>query len=295
MQELHHFLPSSLHNYFNQLLCPSIITNLPKDISTIFDDEMQWNGTWDDVENLENDEFDYSQQVVTRQQPQHYNFFSTIVAEAHKKFKSFFIKINWTSLKDAEWLMGNQLEMCNVDDIILHLQASGAASQSVELANKLNIQNEIEIRKWCVIKKADEFRCIIKNNKLVVICQRYLDMYFSSIEKRKNEIVTAICNFFKESIQPCKFPIPDYIMDIHIKDKVELIDINPLSNEYLSTTLCDADELQKILEKNELTPTFLFLENDKILPNIETAYGMPEEFFDDDIVRTLQENPESLL
>ncbi|KAK7823900.1 hypothetical protein U0070_020571, partial [Myodes glareolus] len=63
------------------------------------------------------------------------------------------------------------------------------------------IEYELVLRKWCELIPGAEFRCFVKENKLIGISQRDYTQYYDHISKQKEEIRRCIQDFFTEHIQ----------------------------------------------------------------------------------------------
>ncbi|KAB1254079.1 Cell division cycle protein 123-like protein, partial [Camelus dromedarius] len=73
---------------------------------------------------------------------------------------------------------------------------------------------QLVLRKWCELIPGAEFRCFVKENKLIGISQRDYTQYYDHISKQKEEICRGIQDFFKKHIQ-YKFLDEDFVFDIY--------------------------------------------------------------------------------
>ncbi|PIO29517.1 hypothetical protein AB205_0174850, partial [Aquarana catesbeiana] len=64
-----------------------------------------------------------------------------------------------------------------------------------------NVKYELVLRKWCELIPGGEFRCFVKENKLIGISQRDYTQYYDHICKQKEDIQRSIQKFFQKNIQ----------------------------------------------------------------------------------------------
>ncbi|NXX58144.1 CD123 protein, partial [Scopus umbretta] len=91
-----------------------------------------------------------------------------------------------------------------------------------------SLDYELVLRKWCELIPGAEFRCFVKENKLIGISQRDYTQYYDHISKQHEEICRSIQEFFKKHIQ-YKFLDEDFVFDVYrdSRGKIWLIDFNP--------------------------------------------------------------------
>ncbi|KAL8219081.1 UNVERIFIED_CONTAM: hypothetical protein K2H54_004204 [Gekko kuhli] len=82
-----------------------------------------------------------------------------------------------------------------------------------------SLQYELVLRKWCELIPGAEFRCFVKENKLIGISQRDYTQYYEHISKQKEEICRCIQEFFKKHIQ-YKFFDEDFVFDVYRDSRV---------------------------------------------------------------------------
>ena len=176
-----------------------------------------------------------------------------------------FIKLNWSSPKDATWIVFNNSLRCSSlsqlylllksSDFIVHdltrpfkfcideetvkpsVQYSLILRQRSELLYQtcfihLNMTQFIICcliyRNWLDVNPGSEFRCFVKEEELIAICQRDNSNYYDHIAIQQESIKQDIISFFREHIKN-KFPSADFVFDVirTTKDKVILVDFNP--------------------------------------------------------------------
>lgn len=164
--------------------------------------------------------------------------FSTKVQEAINSLGgSVFPKLNWSSPRDAYWIALNSSLKCkSLSDIFLLFKSSDFVTHDftqpfiycTDDSPDPSVKYELVLRKWCELIPGAEFRCFVKENKLIGISQRDYTQYYEHICKQKGDIRRSIEDFFKENIQ-YKFLDEDFVFDIYrdSEGKIWLIDFNP--------------------------------------------------------------------
>ncbi len=106
--------------------------------------------------------------------------FDKQINKALSKFGKVFIKLNWSSPKDAYWVL-NKLSCDRLSDVYIQLRSSDFVNH--DLTEPLNdcedydtIENKelikcikyvLVVREWISINSSMEFRCFVHNNKLI--------------------------------------------------------------------------------------------------------------------------------
>ncbi|XP_013823892.1 PREDICTED: cell division cycle protein 123 homolog isoform X3 [Capra hircus] len=153
------------------------------------------------------------------------------------------------------------------------------------------MEYELVLRKWCELIPGAEFRCFVKENKLIGISQRDYTQYYDHISKQKEEICRCIQDFFKKHIQ-YKFLDEDFVFDIYrdSRGKVWLIDFNPFGevtdsllftwDELLSGTNLKGDFSEgEALEQD--APAFRCTNSEvTVQPSPYLSYRLPKDFVD---------------
>ncbi len=123
---------------------------------------------------------------------------------------SVFVKLNWSSAKDARWITFDKTLRCTTaGEVCLLLKSSAFIANDLDHAfDDCTIRIDpskplkrppklfIVLRKWTELHPSREFRSFIVNNKLVGICPR--DLSFSPdllVETTQRAIKTAIATF----------------------------------------------------------------------------------------------------
>lgn len=144
------------------------------------------------------------------------------------------MKTIWNSPKDAFWITAGQTMCCkDITDIYQLLKASGICKEDLachnlpvfdldplEEANSSSTDSDSSVtdstgnnqflvfKKWQEIHPGTEFRCFVRNKKLIGISPRDWPQYHEFICTQRVNIVRDIVSIFKEHIKP-KFPLYD--------------------------------------------------------------------------------------
>ncbi|ORY84107.1 D123-domain-containing protein [Leucosporidium creatinivorum] len=89
---------------------------------------------------------------------------------------------------------------------------------------------ELVLKKWFDMPKSQEWRCFVKDRKLVAISQRDTNYYdFLQPEDVQADLRAKISAFFKDEIRDV-FPSQSYVIDLYLtrgNDRLFIIDFNP--------------------------------------------------------------------
>ncbi|EKD16429.1 uncharacterized protein L3040_008530 [Drepanopeziza brunnea f. sp. 'multigermtubi'] len=149
-------------------------------------------------------------------------------------------KLNWSAPKDATWISmkKNSMECSTPNDIYLLLKSSDFVTHDLEYAfddcaeddtvKQEDINYVLVLRKWFRVNPSCEFRCFVKNRRVIGICQRDLN-HFDFLFPLKDRIRDTILDYFENTLKE-SFPDKDFVFDIYLPkpyDRVRLVDINP--------------------------------------------------------------------
>jgi len=181
----------------------------------------------------------------------------------------------------------NRLKCTNLADIFLLLKSSDFITHDLcepfkfchDDNNDLlsTIQYVLVLRKWSALQPSKEFRCFVRNNRIIAISQRDSENYYNFIGSTADEILLNLVEFFNNHIQN-KFPSIDFVVDIYRKDsnKLYIIDFNPWG-PMTDTLLFDWSELLTL--SNNEKPEFRFVNSQNgIKPNSYTQYAIPKRY-----------------
>ena len=95
-----------------------------------------------------------------------------------------FVKLDLKAPLDAKWIsVGKNLLCYDANDVAMLLKASNTIRNHLE--NSVNKTHQIVIRSWIDFHPSGEFRCFVKNSKLIAITQKQIDIYFPFLEEEK--------------------------------------------------------------------------------------------------------------
>nr|KAF6499414.1 cell division cycle 123 [Molossus molossus] len=204
------------------------------------------------------------------------------------------------TLTDAYWIaMNSSLKCKTLSDIFLLFKSSDFITRDftqpfihcTDDSPDPCMEYELVLRKWCELIPGAEFRCFVKENKLIAISQRDYTQYYDHISKQKEEICRCIQDFFTKHIQ-YKFLDEDFVFDIYrdSRGKVWLIDFNPFG-EVTDSLLFTWEEL--ISERNlngdfsegdaleQDSPAFRCTNSEvTVQPSPYLSYRLPKDFVD---------------
>ncbi|KAI8913589.1 D123-domain-containing protein [Gorgonomyces haynaldii] len=154
-----------------------------------------------------------------------------------------FPKLNWSSPKDASWMLcGNTLMCQSFDDIVLLLKSSDFVAHDlsfpyehcddVAVDRQVEVQDgtyELVLRQWYTLHPSNEFRCFVRNNEIIGISQRDTTNYYPFLKEKIDDYQEIIFELFEDKIQG-KFADPSFVLDIYINpgnEKAFIMDFNP--------------------------------------------------------------------
>ncbi|NP_001087878.1 cell division cycle protein 123 homolog [Xenopus laevis] len=254
-----------------------------RDLNCTEEDEVQWS---DD------------ESTATLTAPEFPEFSIKVQEAINSLGGSVFPKLNWSSPRDAYWIaLNSSLKCTTLSDIFLLFKSSDFVTHDftqpfiycADDSPDPNIKYELVLRKWCELIPGAEFRCFVRENKLIGISQRDYTQYYDHISKQKEEIRKSIQYFFQEHIQ-YNFPDEDFVFDIY-KDsqgKIWLIDFNPFGEvtdsllftwEELRRNLCDVPG--DVENEDQDCPTFRYTNREvTVQPSPYLSYRLPKDFVD---------------
>ncbi|EDN08646.1 cell cycle control protein [Histoplasma capsulatum] len=171
-------------------------------------------------------------------------------------------KLNWSAPKDATWISAtNDMQCRTPNDIYLLLKSSDFVTHDLEHAfdgcvsdteEKSDGEVEVEVeegkekeqkqaeqsripyhlvlRKYITLNPSLEFRCFVRDRKLLCLCQRDLN-HFNFLFGLRDNLRDKIQTFFDIRLRDT-FPDPDFVFDVYVPpphNRVWLIDINPFA------------------------------------------------------------------
>ncbi|XP_016121565.1 cell division cycle protein 123 homolog isoform X2 [Sinocyclocheilus grahami] len=134
-----------------------------------------------------------------------------------------FPKLNWSAPRDANWIALNSSLQCqSLCDIFLLFKSSDFITHDLtqpflhcsDDSPDPTINYELVLRKWSELIPGAEFRCFVKENKVIAISQRDYTQHYQHIAKQEDSISSAILEFFRDHIQ-YQFPDEDFVLDVY--------------------------------------------------------------------------------
>ncbi|CDY48581.1 BnaA09g01770D [Brassica napus] len=151
---------------------------------------------------------------------------------------SIFPKLNWSAPKDAAWISPSQSLSCSCfseialllrsSDSILHDLCNAYDSCSDDKASSRPESFFLALRKWYPSLKPEmEFRCFVKANELVGVCQREVTTFYPVLVSEKEVFKGLIEEFFDVNVRSV-FELEDYVFDVYVtkERRVKVVDFN---------------------------------------------------------------------
>ncbi|KAJ5203916.1 uncharacterized protein N7498_004795 [Penicillium cinerascens] len=155
-------------------------------------------------------------------------------------------KLNWSAPKDATFMSATNDTQCQTpNDIYLLLKSSDFITHDLDhpfddcVPDPTNGHSEAEsvlpevpyhlvLRKYANFNPSLEFRCFVRNRKLLCMCQRDQN-HFDFLFDMRDMLRSRIQSFFDEKLRD-SFPDPNFTFDVYVPaphQRVWLVDINP--------------------------------------------------------------------
>lgn len=229
-----HILNCSFHSWH-----PKYRTKTPKarliPLSQPFIDYLRADGIILPPENVRNDDDSGYSDDEDEEDP------SEPWADIHAKIKATIAelggkvcpKLNWSAPKDATWISTtNDMECRTANEVYLLLKSSDFITHDLEQAfdgctGSAEVPYHLVLRKSFNLNPSLEFRCFVRNKKLIAITQREMN-YFEFLFGLRSDFSIKIEEFFNDNL--LNFPDPNFTFDVYIPpphDRVWIIDINP--------------------------------------------------------------------
>ncbi|OQN99950.1 hypothetical protein B0A48_14155 [Cryoendolithus antarcticus] len=152
-------------------------------------------------------------------------------------------KLNWSAPKDATWMNANSMDCRTANDVYLLLKSSDFITHDLEHAYDDTEEEEVEakteltqatipfhlvLRKSFDLHPSLEFRCFVRNRKMIALCQRDLN-HFDFLFDMQDHLRSRIQEFFDVRLRDT-FEDADFVFDVYVPpphERVWLIDVNP--------------------------------------------------------------------
>ncbi|KAJ0056977.1 hypothetical protein NL108_000796, partial [Boleophthalmus pectinirostris] len=208
-----------------------------------------------DLDTEEDVQWSDDETTTTVTAPEFPEFTAKVLESINALGGSVFPKLNWSSPRDANWIaLNSSLQCSSLSDIFLLFKSSDFITHDLtqpflqcsdEDSPNPVISYELVLRKWSELIPGGEFRCFVKENKLIAISQRDYTQFYHHILKQEDLITHAIEDFFRKNIQ-YNFLDEDLIICMnnicYLQGRVWLIDFNPFG-EVTDSLLFTWDEL----------------------------------------------------
>lgn len=172
----------------------------------------------------------------------------TQIKDTIKEFGKVTPKLNWSAPKDATFMSATNDTQCRTaNDIYLLLKSSDFITHDLDhpfddcipdIPDQTNghltdavlpeVPYHLILRKYVNFNPSLEFRCFVRNRKLLCMCQRDQN-HFDFLFDMRDMLRSRIQSFFDEKLRDT-FPDPNFVFDVYIPaphQRVWLIDINP--------------------------------------------------------------------
>uniref|UniRef100_A0A3B4Z5S0 Translation initiation factor eIF2 assembly protein n=1 Tax=Stegastes partitus TaxID=144197 RepID=A0A3B4Z5S0_9TELE len=231
--------------------------------------------------------------LCVHQAPEFPEFTSKVLEAINALGGRVFPKLNWSAPRDANWIALNSSLQCNsLSDIFLLFKSSDFITHDLtqpflqcsdQDSPDPAISYELVLRKWSELIPGGEFRCFVKENKLIAISQRDYTQYYQHILKQEAPICQAIQEFFSQHIQ-YNFPDEDFVFDVYrdSQGRVWLIDLNPFG-EVTDSLLFTWEELTSggEIAQQQVSPAFRYTTSEvTVQPSPCLSYRIPRDFVD---------------
>ncbi|XP_056133861.1 cell division cycle protein 123 homolog [Lampris incognitus] len=234
--------------------------------------------------------------------PEFPEFTSTVLEAINALGGRVFPKLNWSAPRDANWIALNSSLQCqSLSDIFLLFKSSDFITHDLtqpflqcrdhDSPDPL-ISYELVLRKWSELISGGEFRCFVKENKLIGISQRDYTQYYQHISKQEDQICLSIQEFFTQHIQ-YNFLDEDFVLDVYRDSwgKVWLIDLNPFGEvtdsllftweELTSGNSLPASQQEGEFAQQQEGPAFRYPTSEvTVQPSPCLSYRVPRDFVD---------------
>lgn len=194
---------------------------------------------------------------------------------------SVFIKLNWSSPKDAKWMTGS-LKCTSLDDMILLLKSSDFITHDLLKLVEMEATQKVylSLRKWKSIRPSMEFRCFVRQDQLIGISQRYCGECYPFLAEKKPSVRREIEAFHQTLMkQSSVFPLSSFVFDVYFQenDRLILLDFN-VFDEVTDSLLFSWDELVSEQRENKNNVEFRIVDAQQVAASDLSQYRVPIDF-----------------
>uniref|UniRef100_A0A8C3AJC5 Translation initiation factor eIF2 assembly protein n=1 Tax=Cyclopterus lumpus TaxID=8103 RepID=A0A8C3AJC5_CYCLU len=236
----------------------------------------------------------YDETTSTVTAPEFPEFTSKVLEAINALGGRVFPKLNWSAPRDANWIALNSSLQCDsLSDIFLLFKSSDFITHDLtqpflvcsdQDSPDPVVNYELVLRKWSELIPGGEFRCFVKENKLIAISQRDYTQHYQHLLKQEEHILHAVQEFFSQHIQ-YKFLDEDFVFDVYrdSQGRVWLIDVNPFG-EVTESLLFSWEELTsggEVAQQQQDGPAFRCTTSEvTVQPSPCLSYRIPRDFVD---------------
>jgi len=291
------------YSQFEKVTFPTICLTLPGQVLDYLREDGQlvlpkecnkesYDGKEEDYEDFGDTDWNDDDDNQEENEQKSFPDFSQKVSRVMKDFGGeVFIKLNWSSPKDATWVAFNNTMKCSsLSQLYLLLKSSDFVAHDLSMPftscedckpeDKDNVSYSLVLRQWVDVNPGTEFRCWVSDGRLVAACQRDTSNYYPHLAKEEASIRQDLASFFQEQVRD-KFPLDRYVVDLtrQRKDKVILVDFNPWG-ETTDSLLFSWEELEGMREGEEDTCLRYIRESGGVRPHPYRHYSLPRDMVD---------------
>ncbi|XP_061817329.1 translation initiation factor eIF2 assembly protein isoform X1 [Nerophis lumbriciformis] len=303
-EQVQHCQFSVWYPIFKQHTIKSVILPLPPDVIDYFLDDgtlvvpgshhaAQQTHINSDLDEEEDIQWSDDETTTTVTAPEFPEFTAQVLEAINALGGLVFPKLNWSAPRDANWIALNSSLQCrSLSEIFLLFKSSDFITRDLtqpflhcsdQDSPDPNISYELVLRKWSELIPGGEFRCFVKENKLIAISQRDYTQYYPHILKQEESILHAILDFFNQRIQHA-FLDEDFVLDVYrdSQGRVWLIDLNPFG-EVTDSLLFSWEELRcgGGVGQQQEGPDFRYTTSEvTVQPSPCLSYRIPRDFAD---------------
>ncbi|KAJ1817922.1 hypothetical protein LPJ56_001964, partial [Coemansia sp. RSA 2599] len=147
-----------------------------------------------------------------------------------------FPRMNWSAPTDATWMTyDNTLQCRSLSEVLIVLKGSDKISEDIDGSRFLPEQemagdweHELVLRQWCNLYPSMEFRCFVRNKRLVAISQIEMQHY-EFLEGMREEIESSVQRLYDQHVCS-QFGSESYCFDVYITQesgRTYVIDFEP--------------------------------------------------------------------
>jgi len=283
--------------HFEKVTFPTICIPLPREVLDYLREDgqlvlpIECNGESHDGKEEDYEEFgdtDWKDEEESQEENEQKSFpeFSQSVLNVMKDFGgSVFIKLNWSSPKDATWVaFNNSMKCSSLSQLYLLLKSSDFVAHDLSLPfsscedGDKEVSYSLVVRQWVDVNPGTEYRCWVSGGQMVAVCQRDTSNYYPHLAREEVSIRQDLASFFMEQIKD-KFTLDRYVVDVTRprKDKVVLVDFNPWSVT-TDSLLFSWEELEEM--NGEDTCLRYIRESGGVMPHPYRHYSLPRDMVD---------------